>query len=257
MLSSNWRANEPATAAECRQRIADVRLRLHAKPSVPAAPVVNLFREPSERKTVPVKQWISAESVSRRIERDKTRDAIRRDNLAAVASGQLKSIASPKELENAAKMAERIEQTRQRQAAQAEINRMIANGEVESVLDLPPELHVFLTPRDRAKILMLEICEKHFLSPVEILSNRRTGPIVTARQELMYRLRMETTWSLPQIGRFLDKDHTTILHGVRAHAERNKLPAVGRFHSSDSAAMAIQMGAIDAALNAADRQVAA
>lgn len=43
------------------------------------------------------------------------------------------------------------------------------------------------------------------------------------RQEVMYALKQGL--SLEQIGRYLGgRHHTTILHGIRAHAERNGLP---------------------------------
>lgn len=45
--------------------------------------------------------------------------------------------------------------------------------------------------------------------------------IAHARQYAMWRMRQETTQSLPQIGRFLGgRDHTTVLYGVRRHAQR-------------------------------------
>lgn len=49
----------------------------------------------------------------------------------------------------------------------------------------------------------------------------RSAPLAKARQELMWLLRQQERWSLPQIGRFLGgRDHTTIIHGVRQHQRR-------------------------------------
>ncbi len=71
------------------------------------------------------------------------------------------------------------------------------------------------------KRIILETCNKHDVSYNDIMSPRRAVPIVRARQEAMWRLKMETSMSYPAIGRRLGgKDHTTILHGVRKHEER-------------------------------------
>ena len=67
---------------------------------------------------------------------------------------------------------------------------------------------------DVIKRIVAEVCLKHNQFLLDIESDRRNKEAVAARQELMYRLRTETTWSLPRIGRFLgNRDHTTILHG--------------------------------------------
>ncbi len=77
----------------------------------------------------------------------------------------------------------------------------------------------------RVRRIVMEVCEKHGVSAIEICSEHRSQRIVVARMEACYRLRKETTWSLPRIGKFLGgRDHTTILHSVRKHAARNGLP---------------------------------
>lgn len=45
------------------------------------------------------------------------------------------------------------------------------------------------------------------------------------RQEAMYAIRKETGYSLTKIGRFFNRDHTTVIHSLRTHGgrmERNK-----------------------------------
>lgn len=71
------------------------------------------------------------------------------------------------------------------------------------------------------KIIVREVCEKHSVSIAEIIGNRRARHLVIARHEAFHRLSTETTMSLPQIGyRMGGKDHTTVLHGIRAHKKR-------------------------------------
>lgn len=67
---------------------------------------------------------------------------------------------------------------------------------------------------DIIKRIVAEVCLKHNQFLLDIESDRRTKEVIKARHELMYRLRTETTWSLPRIGRFLgNRDHTTVIHG--------------------------------------------
>lgn len=67
--------------------------------------------------------------------------------------------------------------------------------------------------------IVVEVAAKHNVSVLEILSVRRNKPIVRARQEACWRMKMETTMSLPKIGlRLGGRDHTTVLHSIRRHA---------------------------------------
>lgn len=84
---------------------------------------------------------------------------------------------------------------------------------------VPPSSH------HDAKRILREVATKWGVSVTDIVSDRRSKIVVSARHEACYRLRHETTWSLPRIGGFLGgRDHTTALHGVRKHAERMGLP---------------------------------
>jgi hypothetical protein len=63
--------------------------------------------------------------------------------------------------------------------------------------------------------LLYEVAHKHGLQPGDIRGEWRIVPVVFARHVFMYRARSETKASLPQIGRFLGMDHTSVLHGIR------------------------------------------
>lgn len=69
--------------------------------------------------------------------------------------------------------------------------------------------------RTKAQTIMLEICEEFDIALSDLMSPRRFMDAVLARRKAFWRLKNETTWSLPQIGRFIGKDHTTVLHGIR------------------------------------------
>ncbi len=66
-----------------------------------------------------------------------------------------------------------------------------------------------------------EVGEKHGFTYIEMVSQRRYGPLARARQEAYWRCMKETLCSLPTIGRhFGDRDHTTVLKGAKIHEAR-------------------------------------
>ena len=72
------------------------------------------------------------------------------------------------------------------------------------------------------------VCREFGLSHSVLVSDRRHGPTVYARQVAMYLCKEHTPFSLPAIGRrFGNRDHTTILHGVnKIAALRSSSPTV-------------------------------
>jgi chromosomal replication initiation ATPase DnaA len=100
-----------------------------------------------------------------------------------------------------------------------------AKQELSTVIHLvpqgePPLLDTaerVFTIRDIARA----VCDHFHVTMVDLVSKRRTARIVRPRQVVMFLARAHTTRSLPEIGRLLgDKDHTTVLHGVRSIADR-------------------------------------
>jgi chromosomal replication initiator protein len=62
---------------------------------------------------------------------------------------------------------------------------------------------------------------RHYGLPIEIMrSPRRTKDIARPRQVAMYLAKNMTRCSWGQVARRFDRDHTTIIHGVRAVEER-------------------------------------
>lgn len=67
-----------------------------------------------------------------------------------------------------------------------------------------------------AKEIIFEVAHKHGISPIEIFGDRRCKHIIDARHEAIARVSEEKSeWSLTQIGRFFNRDHTTIIHAIR------------------------------------------
>lgn len=66
------------------------------------------------------------------------------------------------------------------------------------------------------KKIQQAVCEEYNISFGDLVSNRRLEKLVLPRQVAMYLCSQLTVRSSPEIGRrFGDRDHTTILHGVR------------------------------------------
>ena len=63
-----------------------------------------------------------------------------------------------------------------------------------------------------------EVAKKHGLTVAEMISDRKFKHLVAARNEAFYRMRHETTLSLPQIAKIMgDRDHTTVTHGIKRY----------------------------------------
>lgn len=69
-----------------------------------------------------------------------------------------------------------------------------------------------------AKVIVADIAKRHDV-PIELVFGHcRNKRIVDARHEAVIAVRKAfPLWSLPQMGRFFNRDHTTILHALRKH----------------------------------------
>jgi chromosomal replication initiation ATPase DnaA len=70
----------------------------------------------------------------------------------------------------------------------------------------------------RVERIKLEVAKKHGVRVLDILSASRNVKLVAARQEAMFRAATETIGSYPWIGRRFNRDHTTVIHSLRAYA---------------------------------------
>lgn len=67
--------------------------------------------------------------------------------------------------------------------------------------------------------IALEVCQKHQLRPLDLLSKRRDKMIVFARFEFCFRARNESSATYPEIGKFLNRDHTSIMSAVKRYPQ--------------------------------------
>ena len=87
----------------------------------------------------------------------------------------------------------------------------------------------YAIPAARARLpaiadIIAEVARETGLTVAMLVGDRRSRPIVAARHLAYWRVARETGASLAAIGRaFGDRDHTTIIHGIRKHEQRHGL----------------------------------
>ena len=72
------------------------------------------------------------------------------------------------------------------------------------------------TPRDARMALIRAVARRHGVTVREIMGRRALSHLVAARRAAIVAIYDNFPDSLPQIGRLFGRDHTTILHHVRA-----------------------------------------
>lgn len=76
--------------------------------------------------------------------------------------------------------------------------------------------------------ILADVASRHAIETRDLKGPSRERRYSWPRQEAMCLIRQHTRLSLPQIGDVLGRDHTTILHGIREHCRRNRLPVPRR-----------------------------
>lgn len=92
---------------------------------------------------------------------------------------------------------------------------VIENVKSMSVMEPKP----YRSPRQ----IIREIAQRNGVTLDEILEKGRTYRVSYPRQEAMYELRLRGL-STTRIGQLMNRDHTTIIFGCRAHAKRSGKP---------------------------------
>ncbi len=77
-------------------------------------------------------------------------------------------------------------------------------------------------PRADVATLVAFVARRHGIEPAHIYGRSHRPEYAHPRQEVMF-LADKAGHSQAAIGRALDRDHTTIIHGIRAHKSREGL----------------------------------
>lgn len=86
----------------------------------------------------------------------------------------------------------------------------------------PPEPIPLPPPKPNARQyvkILHDVATRHNMTPDDIISPNRSPRFVEARQEAFYLLK-QAGYSMLQIGRFCNRDHTTVMHGANKHAAK-------------------------------------
>lgn len=105
--------------------------------------------------------------------------------------------------------------TRVRQLATMLDSMTRERNEAIASLDNPSILLRGKNTLPRLAHIIMAVSEEFDIPVAFIRSMSRTPNVAEARQVTMYLARKLAAKSLPAIGRFLDRDHSSILHGVR------------------------------------------
>jgi len=83
-----------------------------------------------------------------------------------------------------------------------------------------------------AQVILDETAKYFGLTREDLISKNRSRPLTTARHVAMYMMRECTGLSLIKIGELFDRDHTTVLHGVKKVEAlmRNRAPIYRQVH---------------------------
>lgn len=77
--------------------------------------------------------------------------------------------------------------------------------------------------------IVAEVAARHQLHPRDLTGPMRFKSICAARFEAMWLIYQERhpdgrrVYSLPQVGAFFNRDHTTVLNALRRHEQRNAM----------------------------------
>lgn len=78
------------------------------------------------------------------------------------------------------------------------------------------------TPRDRARKIAATAASMYGVTPDDVFGRSRRKPCVQARAQVARELRDGMGWSYPHIGRFLHRDHTSVMWMLGRLAKNEK-----------------------------------
>lgn len=71
-----------------------------------------------------------------------------------------------------------------------------------------------------ARGIVAQVASEHGLTTADLYGPRRTRDVAWPRQEAIWRVHQLGKHSLPAIGALFNRDHTTVLHSIRAYEKR-------------------------------------
>lgn len=75
-------------------------------------------------------------------------------------------------------------------------------------------------PKPTMKEIAILVAERHGVTLEDLRGPSRRLRASRPRQEAMALIMAQKRYSYPQVGRFFNRDHTTVIHGERAYQKR-------------------------------------
>ncbi len=117
-------------------------------------------------------------------------------------------------------------------ARERERGALIADREAERVAAVVSQYRLatasLANPKMQVARIKRDIARKHHVTVAAIDSARRDAPVVRARQEALWLARTKTNLSLHQLGEQFNRDHTSVLWGIRQHEARMAGTSISR-----------------------------
>ena len=118
--------------------------------------------------------------------------------------------------------------------------RQIADREAERVAAVVSQYRLatasLANPKMQVSRIKRDIAHKHGVSVEDIDGPRRTAKIARARQEAMWLAYRGTRITLTPLGRLFNRDHTSVLWGIRQHEARMAGTSISRVKSAGQGA---------------------
>lgn len=91
----------------------------------------------------------------------------------------------------------------------------IDNAQLEAAWKVIDKTYTTVDGMSQSDAVKRAVCAYYGISKDDLVSRRRTSPLIRPRQMAQYILRITTTMSVPQIGRLVgNRDHTTVLYSI-------------------------------------------
>ena len=98
-----------------------------------------------------------------------------------------------------------------------------------------------MTPRTYADRIITRIAAQHGLTLEQVIGYDKHQAVAVPRQQVWLDVSLELGWTTTQLGRRLNRDHSTIIYGrQKAAAERYGLPPKASWESIQRAATQTQ-----------------
>ena len=112
------------------------------------------------------------------------------------------------------------EELRQEALQESERKALELTKEISRLRDALDQMEEQTSDQITLRQIILAVCAYYNVPKIDLLSKRRNSHLTIARHVAFYLARKHTLMSQPMIGKFMKRDHTSVIHGVRKIANQ-------------------------------------